>query len=176
MSKNRNRNQQPQAAGPAVKGNGGQPDLSPQERHQQYVDRSVTQIQAGTHTTIQQKTRDTAETRNFINIIDSLMFKVRMNAGITGTRIKAEDLQKYINRVNEAKESLNLVAAEMCRDMGQPYRPPRGYKNPLQGKGANATEPKKAPVTEIKQATAKKQKTTPAPSDTSELAAAAEAA
>ena len=122
--------------------NGRNEQQTPQQRHQNWVEDSVGKIKQGTHGVIQQKTRDTAETKNFINIIDSLMFNVRMNAGIS-RNIPAEALQGYIDRVRRAKEELNLVAAEMCRDMGRPYRPPRGYTNPLQSSANNQQGSKK---------------------------------
>lgn len=128
----------------------GKDTLTPQEKHQQWVNSKLEKARQDDYNTVSQKTKDSVATVNFINIIDNLMYYVRMNAG-TNSRIPAESLQSYIDRVNEAKETLNRIAAEMCRDMGRTYRPPRGFKNPLTSgkiapavKGPYSKSPKKA--------------------------------
>lgn len=131
----------------------GQQDLSPQQkyeqRHQEFIDRSISQIKSGSYSTVQSKTKDTAETRNFINTLDTLMFKARMNAGTRGARYTGHDLDtKFLPRINKAKDELNLLAAELCQLMGQPYRPPRGYKNPLQSKKPAAQQQPKGQQTQ----------------------------
>ena len=105
--------------------------LSREERHQNWTDSKMERAKQDDFNVIQQKTRDTAETVNFLNIVDNLMYHIRMSAGTRGSKIPQGALDKYISRINAIKDDLNLVAAEMCRDTNRTYRPPRGYKNPL---------------------------------------------
>lgn len=133
-NKHKKRHQQP-----GTQSNGNTQELTPQQkyeqRQQEFIDKSVSQIKSGNYSTVQSKTKDTAETRNFINMIDTLMFKARINAGTRGAKYTGHDLDtKFLPRINKAKDELNQLAAELCQLMGQPYRPPRGYKNPLQAK------------------------------------------
>ena len=115
-----------------------------QQARQIWLNRSIDNLKAGGYATIQQKTQDTADTRNFINIIDSLMDHVRRYAGIRGSGISSDDLKEYVGRIEKAKDDLNQLAAEMCRDLGRKYRPPRGYTNPLQQAAPTAKSEKKA--------------------------------
>jgi len=146
MAKNKQKTR-PQQPAQSSRNKEEQQDLSPQQkyelRQQEFIDRSVSQIKSGNYSTVQSKTKDTAETRNFINLIDSLMYKARMNAGTRGTKYTGHDLDtKFLPRINKAKDELNLLAAELCKLMGQTYRPPRGYKNPLQAKKPAGQQPK----------------------------------
>lgn len=125
QKKNKNRTQ----SGPRPQANDNQ--LSPQQRHQVWVDNKMEKAKNDDFNVIQQKTRDTAETVNFLNIVDNLMYHIRMNSGTMGSRIPEGAQDKYVKKINDIKAALNLVAAEMCRDTNRTYRPPRGYKNPL---------------------------------------------
>jgi len=106
--------------------------LSPKERYEARVAFKQSVAADDDYKTIRMRTPETSETRNFITILDNLMYDIRMTAGGKGSRIKSEDLTKYINRVQKAKDELNLVCAELSRDLGKRYRPPRGYENPLE--------------------------------------------
>lgn len=45
--------------------------------------------------------------------------------------IRFEKAQEFIKRSQKIKEDINLLNAEMCKEMGWDYRPPRGFTNPL---------------------------------------------
>lgn len=109
----------------------GGDNLSPAEKHKNWTSSKVERAGQDDYNVIQQKTKDTSATVNFLNIIDGLMYYIRMNEGVPGSKVKEGTLAKYTGRLAEQKNSLNQLAAEICKDTGREYRPPRGYKNPL---------------------------------------------
>lgn len=128
----------------------GTEQLTPQQRKQQWIDGKLERAKNDDFNVIQQKTRDTAETVNFLNIVDNLMYHIRMSSGTRGSRIPEGATDKYIKRINSIKDELNLVAAEMCRDTNRTYRPPRGYKNPLLDNKQKTKEPDLQTKTSVK--------------------------
>lgn len=152
MKRNRNRHRQQQ---PKTASAQQEERLSPAEYRQKMIDDDVKRLQGGGYRLVEQKTKDTAETRNFINILDRLMYRARMNASTRGCRFTNTDLDtEFLPRIEAAKESLNLVAAELSSLMGIEYRPPRGYSNPLKKKQpVQQKEGKAKPVDAEKAAT-----------------------
>lgn len=126
--------------------------LSPKERYEARVAFKQSVAADDDYKTIRMRTPETSETRNFITILDNLMYDIRMTAGGKGSRIKSEDLTKYINRVQKAKDELNLVCAELSRDLGKRYRPPRGYENPLEKRKQQQQKPVQPQQQKAKQA------------------------
>lgn len=137
---------QPQRQQPPQQQQHGKGDgLSPKERYEARVAFKQSVATDDEYKTIRMRTPETSETRNFITILDNLMYDIRMSAGGKGSRIKSEDLTKYINRVQKAKDELNLVCAELSRSLGKKYRPPRGYDNPLEKRKQQQQAPKPVP-------------------------------
>lgn len=121
--KNKNRN--------GASAQAGGDNLSPAEKHRNWTSSKVERAGQDDYNVIQQKTKDTSSTVNFLNIIDGLMYYLRMNEGVEGSKVKVGTVAKYTGRLTAIKGDLNLLAAEICKDTGREYRPPRGYKNPL---------------------------------------------
>lgn len=79
---------------------------------------------------ISRKTRDQSDFIGMLNTLDNVLYQLRMNMG-RNKNIKFEKAQEFIERSQKIKEDINLLNAEMCKEMGWDYRPPRGFTNPL---------------------------------------------
>ena len=79
---------------------------------------------------ISRKTMDQSDFIGMLNTLDNVLYQLRMNMG-RNKNIKFEKAQEFIERSQKIKEEINLLNAEMCKEMGWDYRPPRGFTNPL---------------------------------------------
>ncbi len=79
---------------------------------------------------ISRKTTDQGDFIGMLNTLDNALYKLRMNMG-RSQNIPCEKALEFIGRGQRIKEEINLLNAEMCREMGWHYRPPRGFTNPL---------------------------------------------
>ena len=79
---------------------------------------------------ISRKTMDQGDFIGMLNPLDNALYKLRMNMG-RNMNIKLEKALEFIERGQRIKEEINLLTAEMCKEMGWDYRPPRGFTNPL---------------------------------------------
>lgn len=79
---------------------------------------------------ISRKTMDQSDFIGMLNTLDNVLYKLRMSMG-RHMSIKFEKAQEFIERSQKIKEDINLLNAEMCKEMGWDYRPPRGFTNPL---------------------------------------------
>ena len=100
---------------------------------------------------ISRKTMDQSDYIDMLNTLDNVLYQLRMNMW-RNKNIKFEKAQEFIERRQKIKEEINLLNAEMCKEMGWDYRPPRGFTNPLgeteeKGKGKKGGTAK-APVVE----------------------------
>ncbi len=129
MANNKGKNQQAPAA----------ETLTKQQKHEIYMKNKIERAGQDDTTVISQKTRDTSQFTNLINVTDNLLFTTRMNVGIPGSKVTIEKFQQILNNVNDAKETINSMNAEMCKILGRDYRPPRGFSNPLKKAAQNNT-------------------------------------
>lgn len=79
---------------------------------------------------ISRKTMDQSDFIGMLNTLDNALYKLRMSMG-RHMSIKFEKAQEFIERSQKIKDDINLLNAEMCKEMGWDYRPPRGFTNPL---------------------------------------------
>lgn len=79
---------------------------------------------------ISRKTMDQSDFIGMLNTLDNALYKLRMSMG-RHMSIRFEKAQEFIERSQKIKEDINLLNAEMCKEMGWDYRPPRGFTNPL---------------------------------------------
>lgn len=110
--------------------NGRKNRISREEQQQKRLERKLQLAQRQDMDVISRKAIDTSDFIRLIGTTDFLISLVRANMGRRG-RIDAVKGMEYIARVERIKEELNLLNAEMCRELGKDYKPPYGFENPL---------------------------------------------
>jgi len=104
--------------------------ISREEQQQKRLERKLQLVQRQDMDVISRKAIDTSDFIRLIGTTDYLISLVRANMGRRG-RIDGVKGMEYIARVERIKEELNLLNAEMCRELGKDYKPPYGFENPL---------------------------------------------
>jgi hypothetical protein len=103
---------------------------SREEKQQKRMERKLELAQRQDMEVISRRAVDTSDFIRLIGTTDFLMSLVRSNMGRRG-RIDGVKGVEFITRVGRIKEEINLLNAEMCRELGKDYKPPYGFENPL---------------------------------------------
>lgn len=111
------------------KGNGDQGGKKPSDG-KSWQERKLEKANRDDFDVISRKTMDQGDFIGMLNILDNALYKLRMNMG-RNSNINFEKAQKFIEWGQKIKDEINLLNAEMCKEMGWDYRPPRGFTNPL---------------------------------------------
>jgi hypothetical protein len=107
--------------------------ITPEQREaerQRRLDRKLARAQRDDIGVISKKTLDSSDFIFLIGTTDLMLNLIRRNMGRKG-KIDILKAARYLTEVERIKEELNLLNAEMCRELGEEYRPPYGYENPL---------------------------------------------
>ncbi|ABL01390.1 hypothetical protein [Pelobacter propionicus] len=80
---------------------------------------------------VRNKTPDTADTVNLLNTCDEFMYRLRMTNFERG-KLTYTDLQEYVQRYNQVKDSINDLNIDLAKALSLNYRPPRGFSNKKQ--------------------------------------------
>jgi len=111
------------------KGNGDQGGKKPADG-KSWQERKLEKVNRDDIDVISRKTMDQGDFIGMLNTLDNVLYQLRMNMG-RNKNIKFEKAQEFIERSQKIKDEINLLNAEMCKEMGWDYRPPRGFTNPL---------------------------------------------
>jgi hypothetical protein len=111
-------------------GNGDQGGKKPSDG-KSWQERKLEKANRDDFDVISRKTMDQGDFIGMLNILDNALYKLRMNMG-RNSNINFEKAQKFIEWGQKIKDEINLLNAEMCKEMGWDYRPPRGFTNPLE--------------------------------------------
>ena len=106
---------------------------SPEEREkkrQERLDRKLERAQRDDTGVVSSKTLDTSDFIRLFGTTDYMLNLIRRNMGRKG-KIEVTRAARFLTEVERIKEELNILNAEMCRELGEDYRPPYGYENPL---------------------------------------------
>ncbi len=103
---------------------------SREDKQQKRLERKLELAQRQDMEVISRRAIDTSDFIRLIGTTDYLMSLVRSNMGRKG-RIDGVKGVEFITRVERIKEEINLLNAEMCRELGKDYKPPYGFDNPL---------------------------------------------
>ena len=110
--------------------------MSPEDREkkrQERLDRKLERAQRDDTGVVSSKTLDTSDFIRLFGTTDYMLNLIRRNMGRKG-KIEVTRAARFLTEVERIKEELNLLNAEMCRELGEDYRPPQGYENPLKEK------------------------------------------
>lgn len=106
---------------------------SPEEREkkrQERLDRKLERAQRDDTGVVSSRTLDTSDFIRLFGTTDYMLNLIRRNMGRKG-KIDVTRAARFLTEVERIKEELNILNAEMCRELGEDYRPPYGYENPL---------------------------------------------
>lgn len=107
--------------------------MSPEEREkkrQERFDKKLERAQRDDTGVVSSKTLDTSDFIRLFGTTDYMLNLIRRNMGRKG-KIEVTRAARFLTEVERIKEELNLLNAEMCRELGENYRPPFGFENPL---------------------------------------------
>ncbi len=116
--------------------NGRKNRVSREEQQQKRLDRKLELARRQDMDVISRRAVDTSDFIRLIGTMDFLISMVRSNMGRRG-RIDGMKGMEFIARVEKINEELNLVNAEMCRELGKEYKPPYGFEDPLKEEKEN---------------------------------------
>ena len=100
------------------------------ERQRQQLERKMELAQREDMGIVSRKTLDSSDFIRLFGTTDFILSLVRGNMGRKG-KIDVARAAKFLAEAERIKEELNLLNAEMCRELGREYRPPHGFENPL---------------------------------------------
>jgi hypothetical protein len=106
---------------------------SPEEREkkrQERLDKKLERAQRDDTGVVSSRTLDTSDFIRLFGTTDYMLNLIRRNMGRKG-KIDVTRAARFLTEVERIKEELNILNAEMCRELGEDYRPPYGYENPL---------------------------------------------
>ena len=79
---------------------------------------------------VSRRTLDSSDFIRLFSTTDFMLSLVRGNMGRKG-KIEVSRAAQFLAEAERIKEELNLLNAEMCRELGREYKPPYGFENPL---------------------------------------------
>lgn len=79
---------------------------------------------------VSRRTLDSSDFIRLFGTTDFMLSLVRGNMGRKG-KIDVTRAAKFLLEAERIKEELNLLNAEMCRELEREYKPPYGFENPL---------------------------------------------
>ncbi len=107
--------------------------LSPEEwekRQQRNLERKLKLAQRDDMGIVSRRTLDSTDFIHLFGTADFMLSLVRSNMGRKG-KIDLTKAAGFLAEAERIKEELNLLNAEMCRELGREYKPPFGFGNPL---------------------------------------------
>jgi hypothetical protein len=100
------------------------------ERQRQLLERKMELARREDMGIVSRRTLDSSDFIRLFGTTDFLLSLIRANMGRKG-KIDVACAAKYLGEAERIKEDLNLLNAEMCRELGREYRPPYGFENPF---------------------------------------------
>jgi hypothetical protein len=100
------------------------------ERQKQRLERKMELAQREDMGIVSRRTLDSSDFIRLFSTTDFLLSLIRANMGRKG-KIDVARAAKYLGEAERIKEELNLLNAEMCRELGREYKPPNGFEDPL---------------------------------------------
>ncbi|NVN91458.1 MAG: hypothetical protein HXX11_12775 [Desulfuromonadales bacterium] len=107
--------------------------ISPEEWEQQqqrFLERKLKLAQRDDMGIVSRRTLDSTDFIRLFGTTDFMLSLVRPNMGRKG-KIELSKAARFLAEAERIKEELNLLNAEMCRELGREYKPPYGFVNPL---------------------------------------------
>jgi hypothetical protein len=107
--------------------------MSPEEweqQQQQNLERKLKLAQRDDMGIVSRKTLDSTDFIRLFGTADFMLSLVRGNMGRKG-KIELTKAARFLAEAERIKEELNLLNADMCRELGRDYKPPYGFENPL---------------------------------------------
>lgn len=100
------------------------------ERQKQRLERKMELARREDMGIVSRRTLDSSDFIRLFGTTDFMLSLVRGNMGRKG-KIDVVRAAKFLAEAERIKEELNLLNAEMCRELGRDYKPPHGFENPL---------------------------------------------
>ena len=100
------------------------------EQQRQRLERKMELAQRDDMGIVSRKTLDSSDFIRLFGTMDFMLSLVRGNMGRKG-KIEVSRAAQFLVEAERIKEELNLLNAEMCRELGREYKPPYGFENPL---------------------------------------------
>jgi len=100
------------------------------ERQRQQVERKLELARREDMGIVSRRTLDSSDFIRLFSTTDFMLSLVRGNMGRKG-KIDVARAAKFLAEAERIKEELNILNAEMCRELGREYKPPYGFENPL---------------------------------------------
>jgi len=100
------------------------------EKQKQRLERKMELAQRDDMGIVSRRTLDSSDFIRLFGTTDFMLSLVRGNMGRKG-KIDVGRAAKFLGEAERIKEELNLLNAEMCRELGREYKPPHGFDNPL---------------------------------------------
>jgi hypothetical protein len=100
------------------------------ERQKERLERKMELAQRDDMGIVSRKTLDSSDFIRLFGTMDFMLSLVRGNMGRKG-KIEMTRAAQFLVEAERIKEELNLINAEMCRELGREYKPPYGFENPL---------------------------------------------
>ena len=101
-----------------------------EERQQRFLERKLKLAQRDDMGIVSRRTLDSTDFIRLFGTTDFMLSLVRPNMGRKG-KIDLTKAARFLAEAERIKEELNLLNAEMCRELGRDYKPPYGFENPL---------------------------------------------
>jgi len=100
------------------------------ERQRQQVERKLELARREDMGIVSRRTLDSSDFIRLFSTTDFMLSLVRGNMGRKG-KIDVARAAKFLAEAERIKEEINILNAEMCRELGREYKPPYGFENPL---------------------------------------------
>lgn len=100
------------------------------ERQRQQLERKMELAQREDMGIVSRRTLDSSDFIRLLSATDFMLSLVRGNMGRKG-KIEVARAAEFLAEAERIKEELNILNAEMCRELGRDYKPPHGFENPL---------------------------------------------
>jgi hypothetical protein len=100
------------------------------EKQRERLERKMELAQRDDMGIVSRKTLDSSDFIRLFGTTDFMLSLVRGNMGRKG-KIEVARAAQFLAEAERIKEELNLLNAEMCRELGREYKPPHGFENPL---------------------------------------------
>lgn len=100
------------------------------ERQREQLARKMELAQREDMGIVSRRTLDSSDFIRLLSATDFMLSLVRGNMGRKG-KIQVARAAEFLAKAERIKEELNILNAEMCRELGRDYKPPHGFENPL---------------------------------------------
>lgn len=116
------------------KGNGKERGKSREERLRFQEERRRRRIEMAGRDDVEVISRRSPETNDFIRLLTINDYIVNRLRNLIGRRngVPAAVGIRLLEHNEHLRDELNRLNAEMCQVMNLPYKPPRGFENPLE--------------------------------------------